>query len=118
MTKEELLQEAKQKWDGFWFGVRDTASKAWSWVLNNPLYSICFATIGMRMVGGVYRAFRVAKNEAKEEERRLEIYDRKTGMWVKLNRELDGEEQLYVAQELKNDRCLTEILDELGVLRY
>ena len=114
MTKEEL----RQKWDNFWFKVKDTASRAWSWVLNNPLYSICFATIGMRMVGGVYRAFRVAKNEAKEEERRLEIYDRKTGMWVKLNRELDGEEQLYVAQELKNDRCLTEILDELGVLRY
>lgn len=117
MTKEELLQEAKQKWDDFWFKVKDTASRAWSWVLNNPLYSICFATIGMRMVGGIYRAFRVAKEEAKEEERRLETYDPKTGEWVKRTRELTGEEQLRVAAMRREGMTLAEIYADLGVLR-
>lgn len=112
MTKEEV----KQKLDDFTWSVKDKASRAWNWVLNNPLYAIAFSGVGMKMVGGIYKAVRQSKLDAEDARRRLRRYDRRTGQYVPLTRELTGQEVLYVEQQWEAGRSLAEIYAELGVL--
>ena len=114
MTKEDIKRKAMETWESF----KDVLRRAHRWILDNPLYSIGFATVLMRIVGGIYGAHRQVKTEYDEKERRLRRYDRKSGQYVYLTRELTGEEVLYVENELKKDRYLAEIYEDLGVLRY
>lgn len=100
---------------------QNKVSKGWEWYKENQA-ALTTAAATVVAVGGlglkvVSKATSVHNARAEERHRRLEIYDRQTGTYRKLKRELTKSEYLEFDKRRSHGERTATILEDMKVLK-
>lgn len=104
---EKLKRKSKEKFD-----------EAKEWCVNNKEAILLIAPVAIGVLTTAIKVVGKNVNLNKEENlKNLYCYDRSLGHYWKLRRELSNDEWLEIDQRKKNGERLSDILDELKVLK-
>ena len=116
VTIKDFQKEARRR--AFKEKVSSKIQSAKDWVVRNKDTVITLTPV---VVGGVTTVVKVVGkyvNQHKQEDLKdLYCYDRSLGHYWKLRRELTNDEWLEIDKRKKNGESLSDILDELKVLK-
>ena len=99
--------------------AKEKAIQAKDWCVKNKEAVTTAVVVGGPVVIGAIREIAKA-SRANAEQRRAELitYDRRTDCYLTLKRPLKPEEQMKLARRMENGESKTEILLDMGLLKY
>ena len=99
--------------------AKEKAIQAKNWCVKNKEAVTTAVVVGGPVVVGAIREIAKA-SRANAEQRRAELitYDRRTDCYLTLKRPLKPEEQMKLARRMENGESKTEILLDMGLLKY
>ena len=99
--------------------AKEKAIQAKNWCVKNKEAVTTAVVVGGPIVVGAIREIAKA-SRANAEQRRAELitYDRRTDCYLTLKRPLKPEEQMKLARRMEAGEGKTEILLDMGVLKY
>ncbi len=106
------------KWEKFKRKSQEKFREAKEWCVKNKETILLIAPVAIGALTTVIKVVGKNVNLNKEENlKNLYCYDRSLGHYWKLRRELSNDEWLEIDQRKKNGERLSDILDELKVLK-
>lgn len=105
----EFVGKAKQK-----------ARDAWEWTKNNPEMAAGLLTSAAGLVAGLHKLGKglLRTNNIRMERYNKEryIYDHSLGMYLHTKRKLNNRDYVFINQERKKGRRLSDILQKMNIL--
>ena len=98
--------------------IKDKAQKCKEWIVRNKEAVVASVPIVIGGITTVVKAVSKHNSQRKEQDLKdLYCYDRSLGHYWKLKRPLSNDEWLEIDKRKKNGERLSDILDELKVLK-